>query len=247
VYDGYDEWDAAAPSAKAPSPKAALPAKEEETRFDGDEGPFTKQEFVDVYDGYDEWDAAAPSAKATAAAPVKASKKAESTPGTAGPPPQVTAPAARPAGLSMMDELRAKQEAKKAAEEAAAAVEAEAAIAAEEVKPAAKQGSVAAATKKVLKPSKDDEDKPKEKYVAPKPKAKPRAVASVLNAAGRAPKAERVVAPSTAPEKKDKPKKPPAFKVNQLVEGRFEGKAKYFPGTVVKVGTACRPYKQRQT
>ena len=74
VYGGYDEWNAAAPDGPAPPvPKAAppatsapppppapaaAPAGEEETRMDGEEGPFTKAEFFGVYGGYDEWDAA---------------------------------------------------------------------------------------------------------------------------------------------------------------------------------------------
>ena len=52
VYGGYDEWDAAAP--KRPEIRASirdsvvLKAVENEKRYDGDEGPFTKQEFFEV-------------------------------------------------------------------------------------------------------------------------------------------------------------------------------------------------------
>ena len=52
VYGGHGEWDAAAP--KKAQVRASirdsvvLKAVEEETRYDGDEGPFTKQEFFEV-------------------------------------------------------------------------------------------------------------------------------------------------------------------------------------------------------
>jgi chemotaxis protein histidine kinase CheA len=264
VYGGYDEWNAAAP--KAPSVQAAFPAsvqapiaKAEEKRFDGDEGPFTKHEFFDVYGGYDEWNAAAPpSSKPNNVMPPPAPKAVIPT-RPADLPPAMPAPAMpKPAGgMNMLEELKAKQEAKRAAQEAAAAPVEVAPAAAEarkkdtsdvkasskkaDAKPDApkaatkavpKETTPSTATKKSVKTTtKEEVSKPKEKYTAPKPKVKPRPVPS----AGRAPKADRHVATPAAPEKKERAKKPPAFKVDQLIEGRFEGKAKYFSGKVVKV------------
>ena len=270
VYGGYDEWHATAPKAPVmqaatPAPIATQAAKAEEKRYDGGEGPFTKQDFFDVYGGYDEWHAAATSSTKSSNAMTPPAPKPFVSTRTADVPPASPAPVMpKPGnGMNMLEELKAKQEAKRAAQEAAATPVQVASTMVEDVKSettgvkassskvegkpddpnpksatktatkpaAAKESTPSTSTKKSLKTSsKNDTSKqPKEKYVAPKPKVKPRPVT------GRAPKADRNVATPAAPEKKERAKKPPAFQVDQLIEGRFEGKAKYFSGKVVKV------------